>query len=301
MREVDRLRRFLFENEPLRGHWVRLEESWSAARVHQGHGAIVTALLGETMAAASLLAAALKFQGTLTLQVTGGGVLSLLIAQATHDQKLRAVAQLREDAVPPDSGDFRTLVGDGRLVVTVDRGEGQSPWQGIVPLAGATLAECLERYFEDSEQLSTRIVLAADANRAAGLMLQRLPTPTLAGEAAEGHVREVWDEAALLMSTVKERELLDTEAEPLLLRVFGANDLRLFDADPVRFQCRCSEERVASVLQSLGETEIRSVLEEQGVVTVTCEFCQRPYRFDAIDVEQLFAPTPPPEAPDSLN
>ncbi len=301
MREVDRLRRFLFENEPLRGHWVRLEESWAAARVHQSHPPAVTRLLGEAMAATSLLAAALKFRGTLTLQVTGGGSLALLIAQVTHEQHLRAVAQLRDESNPPAEEDFRALVGEGRLVVTIDRGDGSPPYQGIVPLTGSTLAQCLERYFEDSEQLPTRIVLAADENRAAGLLLQKLPTPAAAGEAAEGHVRDLWDEASLLLATVRPRELLDAEIEPLLQQVFGAFDLRLFEPAIVRFQCRCDEERVASLLQSLGEAEVRSVLQEQGLVTVTCEFCQRPYRFDAIDVEQLFAAAPSPDSPGSLN
>lgn len=301
MREVDRLRRFLFENEPLRGHWVRLEESWAQARVHQNHPPAVTRILGEAMAATSLLAAALKFRGTLTLQITGGGSLALLIAQATHDQHLRAVAQLKDELNPPTEEGFRELIGDGRLVVTIDRGDGSPPYQGIVPLVGATLAECLERYFEDSEQLPTRIVLAADENRAAGLLLQKLPSPAASGEAAAGHVQDLWEEASLLLATVKPRELLDLEVEHLLQQVYGAHDLRLFEADSVRFQCRCDEERVASLLQSLGEAEVRSVLEEQGMVTVTCEFCQRPYRFDAIDVEQLFAVTPRPNAPESLN
>ena len=301
MREVDRLRRFLFENEPLRGHWVRLEESWAHARVHQSHPPAVTRLLGEAMAATSLLAAALKFRGTLTLQVTGGGALALLIAQATHEQHLRAVAQLRDEMNPPAEEDFRALIGDGRLVVTIDRGDGSPPYQGIVPLTGNTLAQCLERYFEDSEQVPTRIVLAADENRAGGILLQKLPTPATTGEAAQGHVQDLWEEAALLLGTVSARELLDSEIAPLLQQVYAAHDLRLFDADAVRFQCRCDEERVASLLQSLGEAEVRSVLEEQGMVTVTCEFCQRPYRFDAIDVEQLFATTPRPGAPGSLN
>ena len=301
MREVDQLRRFLFENEPLRGHWVRLEESWLAARTHQSLPPAVNRLLGEALAAVSLLAAALKFRGTLTLQVTGGGSLSLLIAQATHEQHLRGIAQLREDTPVPVEEDFRALVGEGRLVVTVDAGDGVPPWQGIVPLSGNTLAECLESYFETSEQLPTRIVLAADEHRAGGILLQKLPTPPDAGEAAEGHVRDVWEEAAMFLKTVQRHELLDAPLAPLLQVVFGEHDLRLFEPDRVRFQCRCDEERVASLLQGLGEAEVRSVLEEQGLVTVTCEFCQRPYRYDAIDVEQLFAVTPRPEAPGSLN
>lgn len=295
------MRRFLFENEPLRGHWVRLEESWAAARLHQDHPPAVMRLLGEAMAAASLLAAALKFRGTLTLQVTGAGRLALLIAQATHEQTLRAVAQLRDEEMLGLDDSFRSLVGDGQLVVTVDTGDRTPPWQGIVPLSGDCLAACLESYFEGSEQLPTRIVLAADENRAAGLLLQKLPAADPQGEAEAGRLRDLWDEASLLLGTVRPRELLQTEPQLLLQQLFGAHDLRLFEPARVRFQCRCDEQRVNSLLQSLGEAEVRSVLEEQGMVTVTCEFCQRPYRYDAVDVEQLFLPVLPAEGPNSLN
>ena len=302
MREVDRLRRFLFEAEPLRGHWLRLEESWLEARAHQSHPPAVTRLLGEAMAASALLAGSLKFTGTLTLQITGGaGLVTLLIAQATHELKLRAVAQLREEG-DQSAEAFADLVGSGgQLIVTIDVGDRAPPWQGIVSLDGANLAACLERYFENSEQLPTRVVLAADETRAAGLLLQKLPTPGTPGEAAEGHARDTWDEASALLATVKQRELLDDEPQQLLQSVFSGHDLRLFDGERVRFQCRCDPERVASLLRSLGEAEVRSVLEEQGSVTVTCEFCQRPYRFDAVDVEQLFTPGLLAEGPDSLN
>ena len=301
MREVDRLRRFLFENAPLRGHWLRLEDAWVQARAHQSHPPAVTQLLGEALAATSLLAAALKFRGTLTLQIRGEGPLSLLITQCTHEQDLRGVAQLREDVVVADGATLTELVGAGRLVVTVDT-EGDAPaWQGIVPLTGTTLAECLEAYFETSEQLPTRIVLAADEHRAAGLLLQKLPTPESAGEGEAGRLRDLWDEAALLLGTLAGRELLDTEAALLLQRLFAEYDLRLFDGEAVRFRCRCSPERVAGLLQSLGEQEIRELLAEQGLVTVTCEFCHRPYRYDGIDVAQLFADRLRPAAPDTLN
>jgi molecular chaperone Hsp33 len=301
LREVDRLRRFLFENAPLRGHWLRLEDAWAQAREHQSHPPVVMQLLGQAFAAVSLLAATLKFQGTLTLQIRGQGPLSLLITQCTHDQQLRGVAQLREDAVVPDAADLPTLVGDGHLVVTIDNAGGGPPWQGIVPLSGATLADCLQGYFATSEQLPTRLVLAADAHRVAGLLLQKLPTPASAGEGEAGRLRDLWDEAALLLGTLEGRELLDTEAPVLLTRLFAEHDLRLFDAEPVRFGCRCSPERVAGLLQSLGEAEVGAVIAEQGMVTVTCEFCHRPYRYDAIDVAQLFAASPAADVPDSLN
>ena len=258
VREVDRLRRFLFENAPLRGHWLRLEDAWRLAREHQDHPPVVTALLGEALAAVTLLGAALKFRGTLTLQIRGTGALPLLIAQCTHERKLRGVAQPREGAVIADDATLADLIGDGQLVVTVDNEEGM-PWQGIVPLIGDSLSVCLEAYFETSEQLPTRLVLAADNHRAAGLLLQKLPSPDDIGEGEEGRRRDLWDEAAVLLGTLGGRELLDTEADVLLHRHFAEHDLRLFEGEDVRFGCRCSPERVAGLLLSLGEAEARDV------------------------------------------
>jgi molecular chaperone Hsp33 len=174
-------------------------------------------------------------------------------------------------------------------VVTVERGAA-GPWQGIVPLDGDSLAHCLESYFANSEQLPTAIVLAANARQAAGMLLQKLPTPQPGGEAEEARIYDLWDEAMLRLRTVQADELLELSAEELLQRIFAGHTLRLFDGEPVRFACRCDRERVAAVLKSLGHAEIESILAEQGVVTVTCEFCQRPYRFDAVDAQRLFAP-----------
>ena len=293
--DIDGLRRFHFENVPLRGFWLRLERSWSDALEHQSYPEPVRRLLGESLAAVVLLAASLKFDGTLVLQINGSGPVRLLVVQATHELDVRAVA--RYEAADAATGtDFRALLGDdARLTVTMEGPDRVAAWQGIVPLAGDSLAHSLEAYFATSEQIPTRVVLAADARRVAGLLLQKLPTPANeTGEAAEGRIRELWDEAGLLLQTVQGEELLDASPERLLPQVFAGHDLRLFAPHQVRFRCRCSAERVASMLKSLGEDEVRSVLAERGEVTVTCEFCQRPYRFDAVDVEQLFREPSPP-------
>jgi molecular chaperone Hsp33 len=184
--------------------------------------------------------------------------------------------------------------------VTLEGESRAASWQGVVPLSGASLAASLEAYFATSEQLPTRVLLAADAHRVAGLLLQKLPTAA-SGEAAEGRLRELWDEAGLLVHTVSAAELLRAAPEQLLPQVFTGHDLRLFAPQPVRFQCRCGTQRVASMLRSLGEAELRDILAEQGAVTVTCEFCQRPYRFDAVDVEQLLVDAPAPPGPGTLN
>lgn len=302
-RDVDGLRRFLFEHVPLRGFWLRLERSWGAALEHQSYPDPVRRLLGESLAAVALLAASLKFAGTLVLQINGNGPVRLLVAQATGELAVRGVARFEAADVAVAPADFRALVGDdARLTVTMEGPDRVATWQGIVPLSGDSLAHSLEAYFATSEQIPTRVVLAADAQRVAGVLLQKLPTPAKdSGEASEGRIRATWDEAALLLQTVHAEELLRAAPETLLPRVFAGHDLRLFAPQAVRFQCRCSAERVTSMLKALGEAEVRGVLAEQGEVTVTCEFCQRPYRFDVVDVEQLFATGRGPQGPASLN
>lgn len=292
MSEQDSLRRFLFEGAPLRGHWVRLSRAWIEAREHQRLPPGAMGLLGEALAAATLLSSTLKVDGTLTLQLAGStGQVAMLVAQATAGHTVRGVAQLAAApaAVADAAGSLRTLVEGGRLVVSLAQGDGHTPWQGIVPLAGDDLAGCLESYFAVSEQLPTAIVLAADACHAAGLLLQKLPDAGrggIAGAVAD----DLWEEATALLGTLGRDELLAVEPAQLLQRLFGGHDLRLFDAEAVRFACRCSRERVAAMLQGLGEQEIKAILAEQGAVEVICEFCCRPYRFDAVDAGQLFAP-----------
>jgi molecular chaperone Hsp33 len=298
--ENDRLRRFLFEDAPVRGHWVRLSRSWLDAREHQTLPAPVAGLLGESLVAATLLAASLKFQGTLTLQLAGStGRVVMLVAQSTDTRSLRGVAYEGEAAGAGAA--FQDLISGGRLVVSVEQGEGASPWQGVVPLEGACLSACLENYFAVSEQVPTAIVLAADAEHAAGLLLQKLPTPASLGEAAASSVQDLWEEATALLATLQPQELLAWEAADLLRRLFGSRDVRLFAPEPVRFACRCDRERVASMLQGLGQAEVQSILIEQGAVTVTCEFCQKPYRFDAIDAQALFLELPAAPGSGALN
>jgi molecular chaperone Hsp33 len=289
---VDQVRRFIVENRPVRGHWVRLEGAWREVRAHREYPEVVRELLGQAVAASVLLAATLKFSGTLTLQLQGNGAVSLLVAQCTHDFRLRAVAQFdaaRVDeipALPRDARLFRQLVGtDGRIAVTVEAEERSMRYQGVVPLTGASLAESLEAYFASSEQLPTRVLLAADGERGAGMLVQKVP-----GRAAddEADLQAIWEDAQRGIESLTSSELLECPVEELLNRGFAAHDLRLFRGSPVQFECRCNQGRVNSLLRALGPEEVRDVLKEQGAVTVTCEFCHRPYRFDAAAVAALF-------------
>jgi molecular chaperone Hsp33 len=294
------LRRFILERQPVRGFWIRLDGAWREMRRHQRYPPAVEALLGEAVTASLLLAATLKFHGTLTLQLAGDGLVNLLVAQCTHEFVIRAVA--RYDDGIDGAVAFRQLVGDGRLTVTIEAEERSARYQGIVALAGATLAECLENYFATSEQLPTRIALAADHVSGGGVLLQKLPAAAGAqGEAIAAVSQQVWEDLQSRVATLDASLLRLAAAEEVLQRVCGEHDCRLFQGSPVRFACRCSEGRVAGLLRSLGPDEMRSILAEQGAVTVTCEFCGRPYRFDAIDVERLFSGGANPEAPHSLN
>ncbi|MDE2052482.1 MAG: Hsp33 family molecular chaperone HslO [Gammaproteobacteria bacterium] len=301
----DEVRRFIVENRPVRGHWVRLEGAWRELRAHRDYPQPVRELLGQAVAASVLLAATLKFRGQLTLQLQGNGAVSLLVAQCTHDYRLRAVARFDSAAVSElaangaseagagsTGGVFRRLVGsEGRFAVTVEADERNMRYQGIVPLSGDSLAGSLESYFARSEQLPTRVLLAADGERGAGVLVQKLPQDT-AGD--DGQMREIWKQAERGIEQLSAEDLLRYPVEELLGRGFAAHDMRLFRGAPVQFECRCSHGRVTSLLRALGPEEVRDVLREQGAVTVTCEFCHRPYRFDANDVDALFDDGPQP-------
>jgi molecular chaperone Hsp33 len=292
---TDLVRRFIFEKQPVRGHWVHLTSAWREVRAHARYPQPVERLLGEAVAAAVLLAAGLKFQGTLTFQLQGNGAVRLLVAQCTHDFRLRALARFDAEAVLPLPEDaahgavFRRLVGSGgRLTVTIEADEKGARYQGVVPLEGVSLAESLEAYFASSEQLPTRVLLAADGSSGAGVLVQKLPRRGIGEEESS----LAWQGAQRGIGRLQTAELLECPVEQLLFRGFSDQDLRLFRGAPVQFECRCGEGRVAGLLRGLGAEEVRDVLREQGSVTVTCEFCQRPYRFDAAAVDALFAGGP---------
>lgn len=273
----------------MRGHWVHLREAWKELRAHSHYPEPVRALLGEAVAASVLLAATLKFRGRLTLQLQGNGAVSLMVAQCTHDFRVRAIAHFDDAqlealaAAQPHAGaSFRALVGsDGRFTVTIEADERNHRYQGIVPVSGQSLAESLEAYFDSSEQLPTRVRLAADDEHSAGVLIQKLPE-------ADIEASEAWDSAQRGFERLSAEDLLRQPVEAVLESGLPDYDLRLYRGAAVQFECRCGEGRVTALLRALGPEEVRDVLDEQGVVTVTCEFCHRPYQFDAQAVEALF-------------
>lgn len=297
----DLVRRFAVDQQTVRGQYVRLGPAWLALREHADYPPIVRRLLGEASAAAVLLASTLKFEGELTVQMQGDGPLRLLVAQCTHDFRIRGVARFdRARLEALSSPDFGALLGAGQLVVTVEAAAAASRYQGVVPIDPTSLADSLGRYFEQSEQLPTAVALAADDAGAAGLLVQRLPQAGghVSGVADESLAQQAFERARDTLASLAGDELLARPATELMQRSFAGLDLRLFEAQPVEFRCRCSEARVTDMLRSIGATEVQSILTEQGAVTVTCEFCHRPWRFDAVDVARLFG-APGSQAPSS--
>jgi molecular chaperone Hsp33 len=294
----DLLHRFLFERLPVRGHLVRLDASWRAAIEHHEYPESISAALGEAMAASALMAGALKFEGRLSLQFEGPGPVRLMLAQCTHRHAIRGVA--RHDALPPGEALAEGLFGDGQLAVTIEQQEGGERYQGVVPLESEKLATNLEAYFERSEQLPSKLVLAATPDRAAGILLQRVALGDAGSTAKVAEADDAWRRLGLLAATVTARELLGLPCRDLLRLLFREDDIRLFEGTPVFFQCSCSRERVAGILQALGGEEVQALLRERGDVEVRCEFCNRAWRFDAVDVAGLFSGAPQ-QAPPGLH
>lgn len=282
-RRPDSHRRFVFEHLPVRGELVHLDQSWRRCLENSDYPAPVRALLGEAMAASVLLASILKFDGVLTLQLTAGGPVKLLVAQCSSDREVRALAKWRGEDLPRN---FAGLTGGGRLAITIEPRDKGERYQGLVPMEGASLAACLEQYFARSVQLPTRLWLTAGPRRAAGLLLQRLP------EAAAEAGAEDWRRLQRMADTVTGEELAGLPGTELLRRLFAEDDVRVFEPGTVEFSCTCSRDRVVSTLRMLGRDEIQSLVEEQGQVEVRCEFCNAPYRFDAVDAEALFLDLP---------
>jgi len=308
---TDQLKKYLTEDRSVRIQAVRLDATWKAVQANHDYPPAVTHLLGELVAASTLLAANIKFDGSLVLQIQGDGPIALLVVECRSDLSLRATVKVREGHEVPADGTMQSLLnpgGNGRFIVVLDpqrKLPGQQTYQGIVPLEGETVAQALQHYMKASEQLDTRLWLAADADHAAGMLVQRLPfhggtdAPLLTEQAAA----DTWDRVVALASTLKRDEVLEADIDTLIHRLFWEDTLLAFDPVAVRWHCPCTRERVASMLRSLGEEEVNSVLAERGQVDVSCDFCGKPYKFDAVDCATLFSPNQPPadDAPPTVH
>src|SRR6202166_1007483 len=295
MHDRDCLHRFMFDQYPIRGHLVHLDAAWRALTLHREYPAAIRDTLGEAVAASLLLAATVKFEGVLSLQLQGDGPVHLMLAQCTGGLGVRGLARYREGVYPSEGAGTDTgaerivdLIGAGNLTVTLETDDGGQRYQGIVPIGGQRLAESLQVYFENSEQLPTRLWLHADSEGACGMLLQKLPAAQAPPGADTAAVEDAWRRVQLIGETLPPEALQTLADAEILRRLFNEDDVRLFEPAPVYFRCRCSRERGSRMLQGLGDAETHSVLAERGEVEVRCDFCNRAYVFDAVDVAQLF-------------
>lgn len=277
----DTLQKFLFEHAPIRGEIVHLDAAWQSVLERHQYPPVLRDLMGELCAAAVLLAATLKLQGSLVLQIHGKGAVKLLVVECTGNLELRATAKWDGEL---EHGTLKDLVGEGRFVITLDPKDGNQAYQGIVALEGESVADILQNYMTRSEQLDTRLWLAADGQQASGMLLQKLPEQ-------KGQDDDAWERASHLASTLKREELLSLSAAELIRRLYHEEDLRLFDAQGVVFKCSCSRDNVARMLKMLGREEVDDIFTERDDIEVFCEFCNQRYVFDAVDAEAVFADT----------
>lgn len=321
---MNELHKFLFDGVPVRGMIVRLTDAWTEILQRRESNTAtgpwappVSQLLGEMAAAGALMQSNIKFNGSLVLQIFGDGPVKVAVAEVQHDLSLRATAKVVGE-VPANARlpELVNLRNQGRCAITLDPRDkfpGQQPYQGVVPLYGdkrekiERLSDVLEHYMLQSEQLDTRLVLAADDRVAAGLMIQRLPIEgegnlagSLVSEANEAAIgqSEHFNRIATLAASLTREELLSLDVETILRRLFWEEQLLRFPPQQPRFDCSCSRERVAGMLRGLGREEADSIIAERGDIEVGCDFCGRQYRFDAVDAAQLFT-APGDQAPGS--
>jgi molecular chaperone Hsp33 len=283
----DTLQRFLFDNTPVRGEIVHLDATWQAILDKHDYPPLVRDILGEMMAAAVLLAATLKLNGRLVIQLQGKGPISLMVVECSNARELRGLAHWQD---LPEQGDLLSLAGNGQLTITLEPANDQERYQSIVELKGKTISDALMNYLQQSEQLDTYLWLAANDQRAAGLLLQKLPKDSRR-QTRDIQDPDAWNRVVKLSSTVTKEELLEVEGLNLLYRLFHEESVRLFEPQPVCFRCSCSRERVANMLRSFGIDELNVIIEEKGKVEVACEFCNQKYEFDSVDVGGLFTDT----------
>jgi molecular chaperone Hsp33 len=318
---MSELQKFIFDGLPVRGMIVRLTDSWKEVlRRRSASGEWtppVRDMLGQMAAAATLMQANLKFNGALILQVQGDGPVKLAVAESMSDLRFRVTAKVQgEVASDARFDDLVNRHGEGRCAITLDpldRQPGQQPYQGVVPLESpdggpvGDVATMLEHYMRQSEQLDTRIVLAANGEVACGLLIQRLPVEgagNLAGVSSLASKAEIDDEAftriAHFAATLSPTELLTLDVPTILHRLFWEEPLRVFEPQVPAFSCSCSADRVRNMLRNLGRDEADSILAERKDIEIGCDFCGTQYRFDAVDIGALFAP-PDSQASSSPN
>ena len=296
---TDALQHFLFENQqneamPIRGNIVHLNQTFKQVLQHQTLPKVLKLALGELMAASALLSATLKMDGMMILQLQSKGALKLLVVECSHDLNMRATAKWDETLTNEmEAVSFIELVKNGQFVITLDPTVGEA-YQGIVPIEGSTIAEMLQNYMLRSQQIDTSLWLHCDDESASGMLLQKLPSasnqPNLSNLLNPGETdADAWNRVNILANTVTNDELKNLAPENLLSRLFAEENVRLFEAKPTQFKCSCSKAKVGNMLRLLGAEEVESILAELGKIEVNCDFCNKKYKFDALDVSHAFS------------
>lgn len=279
MSEKDTLQRFIFEHANVRGEIVHLEKTYQSIIEQRNYPPRVQNLLGEALVSCLLLASSIKFAGTLTLQFQGDHRLPLLLVQCDQELNVRAFAQCAENL---GDLDYTTAFLNGHMALTINQDNQITVYQSTLPIQATSMSENLMNYFAQSEQISTKVWLAVGEKSAAGMLLQLMP-----GEDS-AHREQFWEYAVQLGQTVSETELLTLDNQTLLYRLYHETELRIFAARPTQFKCRCTQKKMDQVLRVLGEHDAKELVEEQGKISIRCDFCNQEYNFDAIDVTMFF-------------
>lgn len=291
MTDNDLLHRFIFDNCDIRGEIVTLGDSYREVLSHNQYPSSIQKLLGEFLAAASLVSSTLKFDGRIILQARGNGPISTIMAECDNHSGLRGIVRMNPNLTLDKNleaqGNIQQLLGDGVLAITIDPEQGER-YQGIVPMDSDYLSECLEHYFAQSAQLSTRLWFTANDEYASGFLLQALPQQI--STSLEENLHH-WETLCALADTITNEELLELDHAELLYRLFNEEPLRIFEPSTLQFSCSCSRERTGDALISLGRDEVESILVDNGFIDVDCQFCNQHYHFDAADVRALFGDT----------
>lgn len=288
----DSLTRFILQRANVRGALVSLNESWRAIAERSSYPSAVAHYLAQCTAAAALFTASIKINGRLSIQMRGEGTIRTLFSECSTEGTVRGIAHFEQPV--PDQLALSDFGRNAVLAITIENNlpEGREPqrYQGLVGMQAETLSAAFEQYFVQSEQLPTRIVLFGNAEQAAGLLIQQLPEQT--------HEQDDWQRAQALFDTVTEAELFELDAEDILYRLFHEENVRVLEHKSIEFACSCSRARVENVLLSLGQEEIAQTLQEQGEISVNCDFCGQGYHFSAEQGLSLFWPKP--SAPGSV-
>ncbi|GAA6134637.1 Hsp33 family molecular chaperone HslO [Oceaniserpentilla sp. 4NH20-0058] len=279
----DTLQRFTFDNCHVRGELVGLKQSLADMFQRQTYPEPVNGLLGELLVAAALLSATVKIEGILSLQVQTDGPVRLLVAETTHDGKLKGIARLDEDK---DLSEEHLLGQKGQLIITIEPNQGRR-YQGIVALEEGSITKSVEAYFRQSEQLDTHLWISCENGMAAGLFLQELPELGEIQETIEAD-DDAWNRLNQLAHTLRSDELLHLSNEDILYRLYHEEKVRVYEGQPLQFSCSCSKERLSVALTQIGYAECQDIIDEQKKIRADCQFCGQHYSFTQSDVNGLF-------------